>query len=304
MTNNNKTKKCQIITVIGEPNAGKSTLVNRLTGSKVSIVSRKVQTTRNAIKGITIVDNAQLVFIDTPGIFNAKYNLEKAINNEALSQLESGDTALVMIDAMLNNFNKTEQVMEILKSSKQRIALVINKIDLLKNKNKLLQLAEKFYASKVFDEIFMISADSGEGVDELLQYLVDSAPESEYLYPEDQMSDMPLRFMAAELTREKLFESLHDELPYNLFVETESWVEEKNKIVINQVINVLKEGQKAIIIGKGAHMIKKIGTEVRHELQDMLDSKVNLFLHVKVKKDWLDKPFVFQSLGLKFPNNK
>ena len=229
MTNKTQTKKCQIVTIIGEPNAGKSTLVNHLTGSKVSIVSRKVQTTRNAIKGITVIDKTQLVFIDTPGIFNAKHNLEKAINNEALSQLESGDTALVMIDASLNNFSKTEEVIEILKSSKQRIALVINKIDLLKNKNKLLQLAEKFYATKLFDEIFMISADTGEGVDELQQYLVETAPVSEFLYPEDQMSDMPLRFMAAELTREKLFEALHDELPYHLFVETESWVEEKNK---------------------------------------------------------------------------
>ncbi|MBT4922369.1 MAG: GTPase Era [Rickettsiales bacterium] len=296
----NKTK-CQIITIIGEPNAGKSTLVNRLVGSKISIVSNKVQTTRNAIKGITVIGNTQLIFIDTPGIFNAKHNLEKAINHEALSQLDSGDTALIMIDSSRDNFTKTEEIASSLKESKQRVALVINKIDLLKNKNKLLQLAERFHKSGVFDEIFMISSRDGEGVKDLENYLVETATPSEFLYPEDQMSDMPVRFMASELTREKLFENVHDELPYNLFVETEGWVETDDKIVINQVINVMKEGQKAIVIGKGAEMIKKIGTEVRLELQDMFEKKINLFLHAKVKKDWLDKPFVFQSLGLKFP---
>lgn len=294
-------QKCMFVTILGAPNAGKSTLVNRLTGCKVSIVSNKVQTTRNVIRGISVKDNTQLIYIDTPGLFNPKQVLEKAIVSEALSQLNSSDTILFIADVHDVEKHNAKYALNLLKEHGQKAILVLNKVDIIA-KHKLLAITEEMHKTGIFSEIFMISALDGHGVEDLEKYLLDKAPVSPYLYPEDQITDIPMRFLASELTREKLFQKLKKEIPYNLSVETEGYKETDDRIDINQVIYVMREGQKKIIIGKKGEFIKDVGIETRMELEQMLEKKVALYLHVKIKDDWLSKPYMYDHMNLRFPS--
>lgn len=293
-------QKCEIITIIGAPNAGKSSLVNKLTGEKISIVSNKVQTTRNIIRGIAVKDNTQLIYVDTPGLFKAKQNLEKAIVEEALMQLSESELILFILDCTKVKSKNVEFACNLLRDKNKKAILVINKVDLIA-KPKLLQIAAEFNELGLFSQIFMISARDGHGVSDLENHLISNAREFPFLYPEDQISDLPIRFLASEITREKLFRKLREEVPYNISVETESFKEEGEKIIIHQVIYVAKDGQKKIIIGKKGEFIKDVGTKSRLELNEILGKNVNIFLHVKVKEDWLNKPYMYEHMNLRFP---
>lgn len=293
--------KCGFVTIIGAPNVGKSTLTNLLVGGKVTIVSPKVQTTRASIKAIMVADNTQLIFCDTPGIFKAQGNLEKAIVAHALEQISQEMEIVLLIDAARRNKKAMSLILEQLGLINKKVILVINKIDLV-SKAKLLPLISHYEETNLFSKIFLISALHDDGVKDLQQELLTRAPESPFLYPEDQLTDVSSRFLAQEITREKLFLALKDELPYNLSVETDNWQEDENNIVtIDQTIYVLKEGQKKIIIGHKGQMIKEIGSKARKELAEIFATKINLYLHVKVKPDWLDKPYMYHHMGLKYP---
>ena len=295
--------KCGFVAIIGAPNAGKSTLTNLLVGSKVTIVSPKVQTTRAAIKAIMVEDNTQLIFCDTPGIFKAKGKLEKAIVTHALEQISQDMDIILLIDVAKPNKKALALILAQLESLNKKVILALNKIDLLP-KEQLLPVIEHYRKSALFAEIFLISALNNDGVADLKQSLLKRAPYSPFLYPEDQMTDISSRFLAQEITREKLFLALKDELPYNLSVETNNWQEnEQGKITIDQTIYVSKEGQKKIIIGHKGQMIKEIGSQARKELSEIFATKVSLYLHVKVKPDWLDKPYMYNHMGLKYPKN-
>ncbi len=278
-------RKFAMISLVGAPNAGKSTLVNRLVGEKVSIVTPKVQTTRDVIRGIMTVDNAQLVIADTPGIFSAQKQRDKTMVKAAYGSMEGVDIVMLLVDA--GKFSTTDSKLSDIISALNRVdyqkILVINKIDKVK-KDILLAIAKELNGQGKFYETFMVSALNGDGVEDLKEYLVNNAPEGDWLYPEDQVSDLPLRLFAAEITREKLMMQLQHELPYGAKVETESWEEDnkKNSITIRQIIYVASDSHKKIAIGKGGHTIKQIGEQSRRELQKSLDKKVNLFLFVKI----------------------
>ncbi|MBC8268202.1 MAG: GTPase Era [Rhodospirillaceae bacterium] len=292
--------RCGFFALIGAPNVGKSTLVNRLVGAKVSIVSPKVQTTRTRVLGIAIKDQAQIIFIDTPGIFAPKRRLDRAMVASAWGGVSDADGALLLVDALRGINADTQVILDGLKKQKRQVMLGINKIDLVK-KPVLLDLAAKLSATGLFTEIFMISAETGDGVDDLMEYLSANVGESPWMFPEDQISDMPSRLLAAEVTREKVFLQLHQELPYAVTVETEKWEQrDDGSAKVDQIIFVERPGQKAIVLGKKGARIKKIGEASRRELEDLLGHRVHLFLFVKVREKWGDDPERYHDWGLDF----
>lgn len=301
MNNDNKTHS-GFVALIGAPNVGKSTLVNRLVGTKVSIVTHKVQTTRALIRGIITHNNTQIVLVDTPGIFTPKRRLDRAMITTAWSGAKDADMVLVLVDAAKGLDEETEEVFASLSKVKQEKILVINKVDSVPRPS-LLELAKKLNEGQQFSETFMISALKGTGCDDLLDYLAKKLPEGPWYYPEDQISDMPMRQLAAEITREKLYMRLHNELPYASTVETESWEERPDgSVKINQIIYVEREGQKKIVLGTKGETIKAIGQAARKELMEILEQKVHLFLFVKVRDHWSDDPERYREMGLDYSN--
>lgn len=293
--------KCGYIAIIGAPNAGKSTLTNQLTGTKVSIVSPKVQTTRTRVLGIVMRGQTQMVFVDTPGIFNAAKNkkMEKAIVKSAWEGVQETDAILLLVDAARPRMRETLDILDGLKKQeKTGVYLVLNKTDKAK-KEDLLTLAQSLNERFDFEQIFMISALRGDGTQDILSALEPKIPTSPHLFPEDQVSDMPALMLAAEITREKLFIKLKDELPYSLTVENESWERFDNGDVrISQIIFIAREAHKRIILGKGGAMIKAIGMASRIELEEILETKVHLKLFVKVRENWMDKDEHYALWGL------
>jgi GTP-binding protein Era len=292
---------CGFVALIGAPNVGKSTLVNALVGSKVTIVSRKVQTTRALIRGIVIEDNAQIILVDTPGIFSPKRRLDRAMVSTAWSGAHDADLVCVLLDAKAGIDEETDAILNRLATVQHPKILVLNKIDLIP-REKLLALAQAANERMKFDNTFMISALSGDGVDDLRKTLAKMVPPGPFHYPEDQMSDAPLRHLAAEITREKIYRQLHQELPYQSTVETDSWTERNNKSVrIEQTIFVERESQRKIVLGKGGATIKSIGADSRKEIAEILGVPVHLFLFVKVRENWGDDPDRYREMGLEFP---
>ncbi|HAC58111.1 MAG: GTPase Era [Parvibaculum sp.] len=295
------TSRCGFVAIIGAPNAGKSTLLNQLVGSKVAIVTHKVQTTRARIRGIAMEGDTQIVFVDTPGIFKPKRRLDKAMVEAAWGGAGDADLIILMVDAEHERAEDLERILEGLKEQGRKAILVLNKVDTA-NREKLLKLAQRLDATGLFTRTFMISALTGDGVKDLRAYIAGEMPEGPWHYPEDQAADVPLRSLAAEVTREKLFLRLHDELPYSLTVETESWETKKDGSVrIQQVIFVERDSQKKIALGKGGQTIKTVGQLAREELQEMLGTKVHLFLFVKVRENWSDDRERYREMGLDFP---
>lgn len=293
--------KCGFVAIIGAPNAGKSTLTNLLVGGKVTIVSPKVQTTRGSVRGIMVEGNTQLIFCDTPGIFKAEGKLEKAIVTHAMEQISQDMDIVLLVDAAKQNKKAVAIILEQLRFLNKKVILALNKIDLV-SKGNLLPIMKYYEETNLFSEIFLISASNNDGIEDLKKVIIERAPASPFLYPEDQLTDVSSRFLAQEITREKLFIALKDELPYNLSVETDSWKEAENgKVTIDQTIYINKEGQKKIIIGSKGQMIKEVGTQARKELEEIFATRINLYLHVKVKPDWLDKPYMYTHMGLKYP---
>lgn len=293
MTNETK-QKTLTIALAGAPNAGKSTLTNYLVGEKISIISPKVQTTRDLIRGVFVEDNTQIILVDTPGVFIPKKArlLERKIVKTAWSGIRDAELVCLLIDATEGFNNKIKTILDEFKKKEINNILVLNKVDAVK-KPTLLELTKKitdYYPD--FKEIFMISAKTGEGVDKLKQYILNQATEGEWVFKNDELTDIPLKFLASEITREKLFLKLDKELPYNVDVETEKWEEFDNgDIKIQQVIYVSRENQKSIILGKRGQLIKEVGTEARQELSKFLEKKVHLFLFVKLKADWIEDKF-------------
>ncbi len=294
------TTKCGFVALIGAPNAGKSTLLNQAVGSKVSIVSRKVQTTRALIRGIALSGQTQIIFLDTPGIFAPKRRLDRAMVASAWSGAGDADVVALLVDARKGRDEETEAILARLGATRAPRILILNKIDTIE-RSRLLELAQGLNAAAAFDETFMISALNGDGVKTLVERLAARMPEGPWLYPEDQVSDAPLRSLAAEITREKLFERLHDELPYQSTVETESWKDQPDGSArIEQTIYVTREGHKKIVIGEGGRTIKAIGTAARREIMEAAEQTVHLFLFVKVRPDWGDDPERYRAMGLDF----
>ncbi|NTS30084.1 GTPase Era [Phyllobacterium sp. BT25] len=290
------------VALIGAPNAGKSTLVNQLVGSKVSIVTHKVQTTRALVRGIVIHGPTQMVLVDTPGIFKPKRRLDRAMVTTAWGGAKDADLILVLIDAELGINEEAEAILDSLHEKKRKVILVLNKVDRIEPP-KLLELAQAANDKVKFDKTFMISALKGYGCKDLVQYLADNLPEGPWYYPEDQISDMPMRMLAAEITREKLYLRLHNELPYSSTIETESWEEKPDGSVrISQVIYVERDSQKKIVLGHKGEAIKSIGQAARKELMEILEQKVHLFLFVKVRNNWGNDPERYREMGLEFPH--
>jgi len=293
--------RCGFIALIGAPNAGKSTLLNALVGSKVSIVSRKVQTTRALIRGIAIEGQAQLIFVDTPGIFSPRRRLDRAMVTTAWAGAHEADLVGVLIDARDGIEDEAEGILRKLQDVKAPHVLILNKIDVV-SKEKLLTLAKDATAKAKFEATFMVSALTGDGVSDLKTWLSRHVPQGPWLYPADQISEAPLRQMAAEITREKLFERLHQELPYISTVETDIWKElRRGDIRIEQTIYVERESQRKIVLGKGGQTIKAIGEAARKDIAEIADAKVHLFLFVKVRENWGDDPERYRAMGLEFP---
>jgi GTPase len=293
--------RCGFVALIGAPNVGKSTLVNALVGAKVTIVSRKVQTTRALIRGIVIEDNAQIILVDTPGIFSPRRRLDRAMVSTAWSGAHDADLVCVLLDAKAGLDEEADAILAKVASVGHEKVLVLNKVDLVQ-REKLLALAQAANERIPFARTFMISALSGDGVDDIRQALAEMVPAGPFLYPEDQMSDAPMRQLAAEITREKIYQKLHQELPYQSTVETDKWEERKDKSVrIEQTIFVERESQRKIVLGKGGATIKSIGAESRKELIDILGVPVHLFLFVKVRENWGDDPDRYREMGLEFP---
>ncbi len=289
------------VAILGAPNVGKSTLINRLVGTKVSIVSPKVQTTRSRVRGIRIVGAAQLVLVDTPGIFDdAKRRLERAMVHAAWSGVQDADAILLLIDAERGLDSNSRKIRDGLIKSGRKAVVAINKIDQVAHA-KLLPLAAELNDGVSSERIFMISALDGQGVEDLLDHLVALLPQGPWLYPEDQLSDISDRLLAAEITREKLFLQLHQELPYSLTVETESWRQLKDgSLRIEQIVYVSRANHKAMVLGKGGQRVKAVGQESRLELEDLLARRVHLFIFVKVRESWQDDPERYRDLGLEF----
>jgi GTPase len=301
---------CGVCAIIGAPNAGKSTLTNALVGSKVAIVTPKVQTTRMNVRGVAMVDDTQIIFVDTPGIFKPRRRLDRAMVSAAWNGAEDADAVLLVVDAADLTANSrshaasdTHAIIEGLKAvgNRKRVALVLNKIDGMKRVN-LLPLVEQFHAEGVFEDVFLVSALTGDAVGDVAQWVKARMPEGPWLYPEDQAADIPSRLLAAEITREKIYLRLHDELPYSSAVETEKWEERPDGSVrIDQIIYVQRDGQKAIALGKGGQTIKTIGELARKELEELFGRRVHLFLFVKVREDWAENREHYEQLGLEYP---
>jgi GTP-binding protein Era len=293
--------RCGFVALIGAPNVGKSTLVNALVGSKVTIVSRKVQTTRALIRGIVIENNAQIILVDTPGIFLPKRRLDRAMVKTAWSGAHDADLVCVLLDAREGIDEEADAIFNQLEKVNHPKILVINKVDIV-SKEKLLKLAQGANERLKFAETFMVSALSSDGVDDLRRALAEMVPAGPFHYPEDQMSDAPMRHLAAEITREKIFRQLHQELPYQSTVETDSWTERKDKSIrIEQTIFVERESQRKIVLGKGGATIKSIGADSRKEIAEIVGVPVHLFLFVKVRENWGDDPNRYREMGLEFP---
>jgi GTP-binding protein Era len=290
--------RCGFVAILGAPNAGKSTLINQLVGAKVTIVSSKVQTTRHRILGITVHGDSQLVFVDTPGIFAPQKRLERAMVQAAWEASRDADLTALVVDVTRKSFADSFSILEKLEG--RPVILVLNKIDQVKH-TALLEITAKFQSFINITHTFMISALTGDGVPDFMHFLAAEAPLSPWLYPEDQLTDMPQKLWAAEITREQLFRQLHHELPYNVMVETEAWEAfENGTLKVTQVIYVAREGQKAIVLGKGGRQIKAISSAAREEMSIFLNSTVHLFLHVKVMEDWVNKPAMYRLMGLDF----
>jgi GTP-binding protein Era len=299
--NANAQTRCGFVALIGAPNAGKSTLLNALVGSKVSIVSRKVQTTRALLRGIAIEGVAQIIFVDTPGIFAPRRRLDRAMVTSAWGGAGDADVVALLVDARKGIDDEVEAILSGLYKLKAPVILILNKVDTVE-RSTLLKLTADLNARFAFRETFMISALTGDGVPHLKTQLAAMMPEGPWLYPEDQVSDAPLRLLAAEITREKLFERLHDELPYQSTVETDSWKElPDGSARIEQTIYVAREGQKKIVLGEGGRTIKAIGQAARKDIAEAAEQKVHLFLFVKVRPDWADDPERYREIGLEFP---
>jgi GTP-binding protein Era len=293
--------RCGFVALIGAPNVGKSTLVNALVGSKVTIVSRKVQTTRALIRGIVIENNAQIILVDTPGIFLPKRRLDRAMVSTAWSGAHDADLVCMLLDAKSGIDEEADAILQKLSTVRHPKILVLNKIDLVP-REKLLALTKAVNDRLAFEQTFMVSALSGDGVDDLRRTLAAMVPPGPFHYPEDQMSDAPMRHLAAEITREKIFRQLHQELPYQSTVETDSWTERKDKSVrIEQTIFVERESQRKIVLGKGGSAIKSIGADARKEIAEILGQPVHLFLFVKVRENWGEDPDRYREMGLEFP---
>lgn len=293
-------KRCGYVAIVGAPNAGKSTLTNALVGTKVSIVSPKVQTTRFRVLGIVMADAAQVILVDTPGIFQPKRRLDRAMVAAAWNGAADAEIVCLIVDSNRGIDDDTRAIIDKLKDAKRQAILVLNKVDAVK-KEKLLKLTAELHQEGIFTDVFMVSALKGSGLAELSKVLAERVPQGPWMYPEDEVSDLPQRMLAAEITREKAFLQLHEELPYALTVETEKWEErEDGSARIDQVIYVQRDGQKAIVVGKGGHQIKTIGAAAREELEALLERRVHLFLHVKVREDWQEKRGHYNEMGLDF----
>ncbi|MFC6197443.1 GTPase Era [Ponticaulis profundi] len=314
-TSDQKTTRAGFVAVIGAPNAGKSTLVNRMVGTKVAIVTQKVQTTRFPVRGIAMLDDTQIVLLDTPGIFKTKRRLDRAMVRAALSGAEDADAILHLVDAtgwvnkamgksltasQKRSMEDDERVMRDLRELGKKAVLALNKIDEFDHAE-VLPVIQKMVAEDIYTEIYPISAANGDGVDRLAAYLGSLMPEGPYLYDPEQTADLPMRILASEVTREKLMLRLHEELPYQLMVETESWEERKDgSVKIQQAIVVGRDNHKGMVLGKGGQTIKEIGRLAREELTEMLDRKVHLFLFVKVDEAWSEKRDSYEPFGLDF----
>jgi len=294
--------RCGFIAVIGAPNAGKSTLVNTLVGAKVSIVSRKVQTTRMPVRGIAVEGASQLVFIDTPGIFAPRRRLDRAMVDAAWGGAGDADTIVLLIDAAKGLDEEAERILKRLEKTHPPLVLVLNKIDRVK-KERLLDLARQCNERAQFKSTFMVSALTGDGVADLKSYLASAVQPGPWHYPPDEISDAPLRLLAAEITREKVLDRLHDELPYEATVETTSWQERDKSVRVEQTIYVERDSQKAIVLGNGGRMIRQLSMQARQELAQILEKPVHLFLFVKVRQNWGDDPERYRELGLTFPRD-
>lgn len=298
----NQPTKAGFVALIGEPNAGKSTLLNKMVGAKVSIVTHKVQTTRARIRGVAMEGQSQLIFVDTPGLFKPRRRLDRAMVAAAWGGAADADVVVLMIEAHRGRSEGVKAIIERLKehAGKAPIALAINKIDKVKSE-KLLGLAEEMNEAFPFVQTFMISAERGHGCDALREWLSHQLPEGPWLYPEDQIADLPLRMIAAETTREKLTLRLHQELPYQLTVETENWEDRKDgSCRIDQIVYVMRDGHKGIVLGNGGETIKAVSTAARAELEEFLDRRVHLFLQVKVRPNWLEEKERYNEMGLDF----
>jgi GTP-binding protein Era len=296
--------RCGFVALIGEPNAGKSTLLNRMVGAKVSIVTQKVQTTRTRIRGVAIEGDAQLVFVDTPGLFRPRRRLDRAMVAAAWGGAADADVVVLLIEAHRGRTEGVDAILEALDTNLapgKPVALAINKIDRVKAES-LLKLSAEMNAARDFAATFMISAEKGYGVDDLRRWLAEKVPAGPWLYPEDQIADVPLRQIAAEITREKLTLRLHQELPYELTVETEKWEDRKDGSVrIDQIVYVGREGHKGIALGPKGETIKAVGQAARAELKEFLGREVHLFLTVKVRPGWQDEAERYGEMGLEFP---
>ncbi|MDE2166675.1 MAG: GTPase Era [Alphaproteobacteria bacterium] len=294
------TTRCGHVALIGAPNAGKSTLLNRLVGSKLAIVTPKVQTTRSRMLGIVIDGSAQIIFVDTPGIFAPKRRLDRAMIRAAWAGAEDAEIIVVLVDATHGLDDDTARIIDGLRAANRRAVLALNKIDKVKRAD-LLPLAQALDREGVFDRVFMVSALTGDGVEDLKVYVANALPRGPWLYPEDEITDAPLRLLAAEATREQIFRQLHQELPYAVTVETEKWEDRPDGSVrIDQVIHVIREGQKAIVLGQGGRQIKSIGAAARVELEKMFDRRVHLFLQVRVTENWTEDRERYAAMRLDF----
>ncbi|GGN44985.1 GTPase Era [Novosphingobium indicum] len=292
------TEKCGLVAVIGAPNAGKSTLVNALVGQKVAITSAKAQTTRARLMGIALKDDVQIILADTPGIFAPRRRLDRAMVAAAWEGAQEADAILLVVDAVKQRRHELEPLLETLKDRSERKLLVLNKVD-ASAKEPLLALAEDLTGKAAFDEVFFVSALSGDGVPELKQRLADLMPEGPWHYPEEQVSDASERLLACEITREQLYQQLHDELPYDTAVRPESYTQRKDgSVEVRQQIVVARDSQKAIVLGKRGAKIRAIGEAARKELAEILGQKVHLFLHVKVEENWAEARDIYEEIGL------
>ena len=294
--------RCGFVALIGEPNAGKSTLLNRMVGAKVSIVTHKVQTTRARVRGIAIEGESQLIFVDTPGLFRPRRRLDRAMVASAWAGADDADITVLLVEAHRGVTEGVEHILAALAehTGGRKVILAINKIDRVKRES-LLALVADLTARHEFAETFLISAENGDGVEDLRRWLASALPEGPWHYPEDQIADAPLRQIAAEITREKLTLRLHQELPYQLTVETENWEERKDGSArIEQIIYVARDGHKGIVLGKRGETIKVIGAEARKDISELLGRKAHLFLTVKARPNWQDDPERYREMGLDF----